>query len=149
MTSDELDRFQAWVDMMEDALAAFFEVLPKDVTSQLDYSIESIEALERWLLSRYPHSDAAKAAKEAPVLDGVARYFGEAFRAQFGGDWSIRVDDPDYAYFGLPIVDGFPAKESPVCPLVLASASLDRRTGVHVSKIMRAKQQRISRAAKP
>jgi hypothetical protein len=130
---DEIDkvdaqrRFEAWLADHHEALARFFLVLPAPLVAALDYSPASLDALEGWLLLRYPSSADARPAAEAPILDGAARYLGETFVQQGNGTWSLG-DTVGDVFFGLPVVTGLPAKD-PACPPFLARAALNKRTG--------------------
>jgi hypothetical protein len=128
-----LDDFNYWVADMDDALARFFDTLPASLRSKLNYSPESLEALERWILARYPSIEAARAAEESRIIDGLARYVGETFRKNAGGHWDINLDNPKAAFFSVPILTGF---RTPICPLALVTASTDRRTGRFIRTVL-------------
>src|SRR6266850_443744 len=128
-----LDDFNYWVADMDDALARFFEMLPAGMRSKLDCTPESIDALEGWILSRYPSIEAIKAADQSRMVDGMARYVGETFRKNAGGQWDIDLDNPKAAFFGIPILTGF---RSEICPLALVTASTDRRTGKFIRTVL-------------
>jgi len=56
MIFDSKEEFQDWLDHMEEALDAWLDRLPEEVRDKLDFSIDSLDALEGWLLERYPIS---------------------------------------------------------------------------------------------
>ncbi len=143
MTS-ERQGFEYWLDYMDDALEEFFAYLPEDVTTKLDYSIESLDVLEAWLLERYPVFDAIRQETDPLILDGAARYIGETFRKWIGGQWM--VDLKDNAYDGLPYIADFDVGMLPFCPLTFATASTDRRWGDFISSILRKKIARLSKS---
>ena|SRR5688572_3311092 len=143
--ADEEDLFEHWLAHMDDALAEFFARLPPELGAGLDYSPASLDRLEAFLLQRYPDIEAIKADPE-PYLDGAARYVGEAFRRNIGGRWRMRMDDPKYVYAGLPELTFLPARDTPVCPITLVSASLDRRTGAFISGVFHSAAKRIASA---
>lgn len=127
------DDFDMWVFHMDDALAEFFERLPHGVRERLDYSPQSLDALEAWLLEQYPNPRALMQPSESHVLDGAARYIGETFRKNAGGHWTIDLDDQKNAYFGLPVLTGY---RSPAAPISLATASTHRRTGSYLRTVL-------------
>jgi hypothetical protein len=51
------------------------------------------DALEAWLLEQCPCPEALMARSESKVLDGAARYIGEAFRMTVGGRWTIDLEN--------------------------------------------------------
>ena len=127
--------FQDWLAHMEDALEEFLARLPIEVRERLDGSPASLGALEAWLLKRYPTMDAILEAEEASHLDGTARYVGEVFRKALGGHWRLRLDDPKYAFYGIPELWFLEKKDTPLAPPALVTASLDRRTGKFFSLV--------------
>lgn len=130
------DQFQYWLMQMDEQLAAFLTEVPTRLREQLDGTEGSLDALEAWLLERYPSLEAARPASQARVLDGAARYIGEILRKRTGSRWSIRFDD-SFVFRGLPILIGGSAyTKMPECPLTIISASLDRRTGKYLSSVV-------------
>jgi hypothetical protein len=105
MTTDE--EFKAWLESKDARLNDFLASLPPALQNQLDYSIESANALEAWLLEKYPEYKLALDAKEFPIIDACGIYVGEVFRKVLGGEWTIELKDEEYAYLGIPGIDGF------------------------------------------
>ena len=128
--------FEYWLADMDDALERFLDSLPNEVSERLDYSPASLDVLERWILDRYASTDQMLPASEATKVDGLARYIGETFRKAIGGHWDIRLDDPKYVFYGRPQLTGFSDKPTPTCPLLLATASADRRTGKYLNGVL-------------
>ena len=149
-TIDERERFQYWLADMDDALERFLSRLPADLRSKLDFSPASLDALESWILERYgaPHDHDLLEPAESAVLDGLGRYIGETFRRALGGGWEIRLDDPKYAFHGLPQLAGFHPNSSPVSPMSLATAATDRRTGRYLSTVLAAHARAAARHRK-
>ena len=130
------ETFEIWLADMDDAIAHFAANLPASTREALDFSPSSLDSLEAWLLQRYRNTDAMLSPQESLWLDGAARYIGETFRKAIGGRWEIRLDDPSYAFHGIPQLTGFWDKSSPVAPLTLATASADRRSGRYISGVL-------------
>ena len=132
-TREELD---SWLVDMDDALEHFFDALPGEVSKRLDYSPASLDVLEKWILGRYESTDQMLPASEATTVDGLARYIGETVRKAIGGRWAIRLDDPKYVFYGLPEIVGYSDKPTSLCPISLATASADRRSGNYLSGVL-------------
>ena len=130
------DDFESWLVDMDDALERFFDALPSEVSERLDYSPASLDVLEKWILARYESTDHMLPASEATTVDGLARYIGETFRKAIGGRWGIRLDDPKYVFYGLPEIIGYSDKPTSLCPISLATASADRRSGKYLSGVL-------------
>jgi hypothetical protein len=130
------DEFESWLVDMDDALERFVDGLPREVSQRLDYTPSSLDALEGWILDRYESTDQMLAASQAATVDGLARYIGETFRKAIGGRWEIRLDDPKYVFYGLPEIMGYSDKPTSLCPISLATASADRRSGRYLSGVL-------------
>src|SRR5215207_2074572 len=123
--------FEYWLSYMPDGLKHFFDSFPDRIRDKLDFSPESLDVLESWILETYPSTEAMLKPDQASRVGGAARYTGETFRKVLGGYWDIRFDDPNYAFFAIPILTGFNERPAPtpVSPLALTTSSADRRTG--------------------
>ena len=135
------DRFQFWLMEMDDAIDRFVQSAPTELRERLDRSAASLDVLEDWVLARYKSPADTRPAHEAQFLDGAARYLGEVLRVNTGSRWTIRFDDPKFAFHGLPILKGGKLAEVPCCPLTTVTAATDRRTGRYFSTILRSVSQ--------
>jgi hypothetical protein len=136
--------FESWVDYMAEGIKHFLNSLPEQVRVKLDYSPESLDVLEDWLLRTYPTTKSMLEADQAALVGGAARYVGETFRRRIGGLWDIRLDDPQFAFFAMPILTGFEERSTPICPLTLVTASGDRRTGKFIRTVMENTMKRLA-----
>jgi extradiol dioxygenase family protein len=123
--------FQSWLanDLeVRDELTGF-------IGQELGLDELSLDVLEAFLLRRYHHPDEALTLNERGVLDAAARHIGLVMLLNVDGSaWSIELEDEDYVYYRLPIIrfsDGAAA-----CPLTLATASLNRRTGEYLRTVV-------------
>jgi len=139
------DDFEYWLTHMDDALDEFQARLPAEVRERLDGSPESLGALEAWLLARYPAIRAIMSEDEMSNLDAAGRYVGEVFRKTLGGRWRIRLDDPKYAFHGIPEVSFLETNDTPLAPVTIVTASLDRRTGTFLSLVFNGTKDLIDR----
>jgi hypothetical protein len=143
------DDFEYWLADMDDALDRFIASLPTAVAARLDYSVASLDDLERWILDRWTDPRAAIAPTESGSLGGAARYIGETIRKHAGGFWDIDLAKRRNVYFGMPVIIDDPAAPTPVCPLTLATTCTDRRTGTYLRTVVEALQRRsATRAAR-
>lgn len=129
------DDFEGWLMFMDDAIHQFLDDLPPAVSQRLDFTPESLVPLEEWLLSKYPSAKAILQPSENWTLDRVARYVGETIRRTLGGEWTIELDNQDYAYYRLPEI----RKEGNwlECPASLVTTAIDRRRGDFMKTIVR------------
>ena len=136
------DDFEYWLFEMDDALESFFREVPADIRCSLDYSPVSLNVLETWLMTRYENTKAILRSSEKRQLDLVARYVGETFRKNIGGVWTIDLDNPKNAFYRIPVLRKQGEWEE--CPATLVTASLDRRTGTYMEKVLRHFLQRMN-----
>ena len=129
------ETFEVWIVAMDDVLDEFMAALPAPIRARLDYSPESLDVVENWLIEHFETPEALRAA-ETLNLDGAARYIGETLRKNLGGHWTVELDDPKFVYHGLPILTGFKGENSPFSPHSLTSAATDRRTGTYLRTIL-------------
>ncbi|MDR6226823.1 hypothetical protein [Desmospora profundinema] len=136
---EELDKFQFWLMEMWDTLDHFINELPEEL--ELDFSPASFLRIEKWILNNYRTIDEIK--KDKTKLDALARYVGETFRKELEGIWELSLDDPKYIYYGIPQIN-FKAKNvTPICPLTMVTACVDRRKGDYIYSIFTNKKKRI------
>jgi hypothetical protein len=138
MTREDLEEqyldFEAWLAQMPAALSQFLARVPDETRRRLNYSPESLDALESWMLGRYPDTKSVLEEAEKEVLDGIARYVGETYIKELGGGWDITFEDPKYVYHGLPQIPGFGGSRD--SPHRLATSAIARRTGVFLRSIL-------------
>src|SRR5262249_25677977 len=82
--TDAREEFEGWVAFMDEAIDDFVDDLPDTVREQLDYSAESLDVLESWLLGAFPSYNALIADDAREVLDAAGRYVGQTFIRQLG-----------------------------------------------------------------
>jgi hypothetical protein len=131
------DEFEYWLIDMDNALAEFSTYFPEAERKQLDYSGESLNIVEQWLLRKYSNVQSAISPSEAPYIDKAARYVGETFRKHLGGYWYIELNNKKYVYFGLPQLRGKSNKCTPDCPHTMVTTCLDRRTGTFIQTVFK------------
>jgi hypothetical protein len=109
-TAEELERFQSYLAAMGTVVARFIEEA-RAAGVTLDYSRESITALEPYLQNRLAAGENRESLK---TLAG--RYVGETFRKSIGGAWELCLKEPDYIYFKMPVISGYSAEPIEFCP---------------------------------
>jgi hypothetical protein len=130
------EEFEFWLADMDDALDRFLATLPAAMVDRMDYSPESLDTIEEWIIGHFPNTEAMLANSESRIVDGLARYIGETFRHQLGGHWEIRLDDEKYAFYGIPQLNALQGSASPVCPAALATSVADRRSGSYLRSVL-------------
>ncbi len=128
------DDFEQWLFDMDECIEEFLAFLPSDVQKRLDYSPSSLSTLESWLLTKYARVKEIMLDSERSTLDHASRYVGETFRKNIGGIWTIDQDNRDNAFYRIPVLQKKDLWTE--CPVTLVTASLDRRTGRYIEKVL-------------
>ncbi|MFZ3001542.1 MAG: hypothetical protein WA071_14535 [Undibacterium umbellatum] len=131
----EYDLFEIWLMDMSDALENFLNSLPKDVSEKLDFSPDSLNILENYILTKYSGSSEILAADASKMVDGMARYVGQTFRRSFNGKWIIDYNDKKNAFYGLPQIANMQGQVTQFCPATLVTASVHRKTGIFIKTV--------------
>lgn len=130
------EQFQVW-------LAREVEVrdeLEQLLGEPLGLEPSSLDVVERFLLQRYRTPDDALALSERAVIDAASRHIGLVMLLNVdGAKWAIDLDNPDNAYYRLPIIQL--ADEAEECPLFMATAAIDRRTGEYLRSMVEGYQE--------
>ncbi|MFD1395979.1 hypothetical protein ACFQ40_09410 [Kroppenstedtia eburnea] len=149
MGADELElddhgKFQVWLMEMGDILERFIDHMPPE--TGLDYTPESLLRLEEWILGHYPSVDDLLKESNKETLDALVRYTGQVYRKNLKGKWTIHLDDPNYAFFGLPMISFNIPRVDPVAPHSEVVASVDRRRGDYIYTVFKATERLIKEA---
>ena len=128
----ERQQFQDWLDYLPDFLQEFQSFMDES-DQEYDYSPESLDALEEWILSHYQDTDDLLKKSESQILNLLACYIGETIIKIKGGQWELD-QEPESVYYGLPVIV-LPPYGDTVCPITLVTASADRRTGDFLSSL--------------
>jgi hypothetical protein len=121
------EEFQTWL-AKEAEVRQELEAL---IGIELGLDERSLDTLEAFLLRRYPTPDDALRLDQRGVLDAAARHIGLVLLLNVDGTrWDIDLDNDDAMYYRLPVIRF--ADGSTDCPLTLATASLDRRSGAYL-----------------
>lgn len=111
ITQEELDKFEMFLFEMDDVLDEFV-VEAEQAGYILDYSLDSLDTLERYYTLRHGQMD------EERLINRCARYLGEVFRLTVGGKWRLS-SHPRGLYFKLPILTDYSGKNLEYCPIAI------------------------------
>ena len=105
------------------------------IGAELGLDEMSLDRLEAFLLDRYRHPDEALRLNERGVLDAAARHIGLVLMLNIDDvSWDIDLEHEDNVYYRLPIIRFSDGAEE--CPVTMATAALDRRTGNYLRTVV-------------
>src|ERR1700761_3492085 len=104
-----------WLNIMSDEMPRI-SILPKDVRNQLDYSLASLDILEKYILENYTVEEL-KDKKNKFARDLFARYIGETYRKNIPElYWSFESEDEQHKYYGVPVLQRIAEEGPPMAP---------------------------------
>ncbi|HEZ0478615.1 MULTISPECIES: hypothetical protein [Neisseria] len=134
LEKQKLEDFECWLWDMPNTIDSFMHRMPREIAENLDFSIKSLDIIEKYLLDTYQNS---KQIMDDPsyVLDGYAVYVGETFIKILNDPslhWELMLDEEN-VYYNLPVIKG---RNLIDCPLTMITTCLHRRKGVFLSSLL-------------
>lgn len=129
------ENFQDWIFFISDKMDYFTEDFAKEQNLILDYSIKSLDCIEKQILTNFKHHSDLIAQDK--LLDYITIYIGETFRKHIGGKWYIDLKNKKNAYYSMPVLTS-PSYvgEVYVAPMTYATACISRQMGNYISTIL-------------
>jgi hypothetical protein len=112
---DEIEKFQTFVFEMDDVLELFVKEAAVEGTV-LDYSIEGLGSLEKYIDKHYVQND-----ENLILKNRSSRYLGEVFRKNFGGIWDLYIDNEKDLHYLLPVITKYSDIDIDFCPIAIIS----------------------------
>ncbi|UOU98469.1 hypothetical protein MUU74_00540 [Chryseobacterium daecheongense] len=137
------ENFQEWIFLIGEKMDAFTEDFAKENNLNLDYSIRSLDEIEKWIIGTYPTIKELR--DDHKMLDLLTIYIGETFRKHIGGKWVMDTEDQENAYYMMPTLTS-PDYTGEVykSPRTFATASIPRKKGNYISTILKSCMQDMS-----
>jgi len=99
------DDFEEWLILIDFKMDYFTGEFAKEQNLKLDYSIESLDELEGWILANY--KEIKDLIADSKMLDYLTIYIGETFRKYIGGKWYIDLKNKKFGK--LTVIERAPA----------------------------------------
>jgi hypothetical protein len=128
--------FEIWLASMSDVLNNV-KLFPKEIREKLDYTVESLDVIEFYILKNYAFEDSEDSNYKV-AFDLFSRYVGETFIKNLNDViWEFQNYDSKNIYFGKAILN---KKEgmafTPDYPYSYCVALLNRKKGNYLSSIL-------------
>ncbi len=91
------ESFEKWLKEIPAKLSTMTEDFAKKNKLKLDYSLESLDALEKWMIKEY--DVATDLREEEDMLDLFALYVGETHIKHIGGEWYVDIENEKSVYY--------------------------------------------------
>ena len=130
------ENFEEWIILIPFKMEYFTDTFARENNLKLDYSMESLDELEKWILSNYKKVNDL--IEDRKTLDYLTVYIGETFRKYIGGKWYIDLENKKNVFYSMPVLTS-PEYKGVTCksPMIYATASIDRQKGNHISTILK------------
>ena len=130
------ENFEEWIILIPFKMEYFTDTFAKENNLKLDYSIESLDELENWILGNY--SEIKDLIKDAKTLDYLTVYIGETFRKHIGGEWFIDLKNKKNAYYSMPVLTSPDyIGEVYIASMTFATACINRKKSNYISTILK------------
>jgi hypothetical protein len=97
------DNYTWWLNIMPDEMPRL-SILPKEIRDRLDYSLGSLDVIEKYIVSNYTVAEL-KDRKNKFARDLFVRYIGETFRRNVPElFWAFEARNEKDAYYGIPVL---------------------------------------------
>jgi len=121
------ENFIEWTTFIEDRVDEWAKNIPEDITSLLDYSPESLNVIEAYILSNFD-KDSVSDIKNKNAVDAVISYYGETLRRNLPeSTWFLDLEDESNIYFNLPSIKTPVA--FPISPYSLIKRIINKNSG--------------------
>ena len=122
------DNYVWWLNIMPDEMPRL-NILPKEVRDQLDYSLDSLDVIEKYIADNYS-SEEIRDWRNKYACDIFVRYIGETFRRNFPElYWYFESVDERSEYYGIPVLCTLEKNLPPLTPTVWVTMLIQRRDG--------------------
>jgi hypothetical protein len=133
-----LDKVESWRKTVQENIQEFLSDLPPQDRENLNYSIESLDTLENWIITTYPETMTKEEESNTFIHVGVMYYIGEVYRKYLDAYWNVHFAEiePDYRYGDDPVIEGI-FRDMAVWPWGLIKDVLEKRKGSHLSGVLK------------
>jgi len=135
------DDFAWWVDTIPQKIIKLNKQIPANISDELNFSIESLDILEVFLLENYTQEDIHLSKENQDFFTGVASYIAETYKCLMPDlKWHIELMDESNIFYNMPVL------RKPLggvfSPHSLTSALFDRQRGNYLSSIVQTYHRR-------
>ena len=124
-----------WMCNINIKMDLFTDVFARMNNLTLNYSIESLDELENWILSTF--TDSSELIEYPSYSDPLGIYIGETFRKHIGGKWDMILEDKKNAYYQPVLTSPNYKGEIYLAPLTYVAACISRNKCNYISTILK------------
>lgn len=124
--------FKEWIASIPVKLEILPTLLPNDLCITYDFSLESMNKIESYLINMYSLQEFKK---QHELFDCVAAYASKVYMHNVANcKWDFRTDDERNVHFNQPVLEAPYKMKFP--PFMNVGAALDRKRGTYISDVI-------------
>jgi hypothetical protein len=122
------ENYAWWLNIMPDEMPRL-NLLPKKIREQLDFSLVSLDVIERYILDNYTLEEM-KDRRNKFARDLFVRYIGETLRKNVADlYWSFDAENEKGPYYGIPVLMHFNTTQTPMTPTTWIVSLIEKQEG--------------------
>ncbi len=138
---EKRENFEAWVLMIDDRLLDWFQFLSEEQKSKFDYSVDSLDEIEKYLIGKYKLEDL-RDSRNKMEIDAAASYIIKVFFLNWPNPkYTIELDDEKNILFNRPAVITEPQIGMAFSPYQILPSTLNLRRVGGFRKILESKKR--------
>ncbi len=139
LKQEKKENFEAWVETIDERLFDWFNHLAPENKNDFDYSIDSLEKAEKYLIERFTLEDLRNPLYKYEI-DAVASYIIKVFAMHWpNSKFVIELDDEKNILFNRPAVITDPAIGMAFSPYQIIPSTVNLKRIGGLRKIFEAK----------
>ncbi len=129
--AEKLDNFNSWIETLENRVFIWLDSLPEKSKAYFNFSIESLDEVERYLISKYELNDLQDVSSKSDI-DGSLSYVIKVFEENWPNTkYVIELDDEKNILFNIPAIVTQPQIGAAFSPFMFVRGILNlKRTGI-------------------
>jgi hypothetical protein len=146
---EKLENFKTWITFIDDRVNDWKKEIPEDIVKQLDWSLESLHEVERYILNNYTREHILN-QENKKAIDALASYIGETFRLHLpNARWNLELDDKRNIDFNTPTIVTNPPAGAPISPFPMILRILNDKSGGVLRRIFEGTMSVYSKMQQP
>ena len=103
-SNEKMVNFNAWVELIEDRIEDWFATLSKEVKSKFDYSIDSLDEIEKYLIENF-ELESLNNENNKNEFDAICSYVIKVFKLKWpNSEYVIELNDKSNVLYNRPAV---------------------------------------------
>lgn len=138
---EKRENFEAWVATIDERILDWFQSLSKEKICLFDYSIDSLDEMEKYLINNYSLEDL-RDVKNKISIDAAASYIIKVFSIHWEShEFKIELDDEKNILFNRPSIITVPEIGMAFSPYQILPSTLNLKRVGGFRKILESKKR--------